>query len=176
MICDLARSGRGKSAATKVVVGLTDQTLSCAARAHAPKPMRHDTRLHVRRAMRVACRRPGFDFTRRLGRRAEAGPRQLLRRVRPRRERKTQARRTVEILLWRRARKRFWQHRAVQAHSKLPRLPRPGCRRTTPEPYAAPRKHCALLSDRHQTAMVRCQIEQVARHEATRSVDTPSQE
>jgi hypothetical protein len=33
--------------------------------------------------MRVACRRDDFDFTRRLGRRAGAGPRQLLRRVSP---------------------------------------------------------------------------------------------
>jgi len=64
-------------------VGLTDQTLSCTAKAHVPKPERHDMRLHVRRAMRVACRRDDFDFTRRLGRRAEAGPCQLLRRVRP---------------------------------------------------------------------------------------------
>jgi hypothetical protein len=77
------RGGRGKGAAAKLVVGLTDQTLSCAAKAHVPKPTRRDTRLHVRRAMRVACRRDGFDFTRRLGRRTEAGPCQLLRRVRP---------------------------------------------------------------------------------------------
>src|SRR5213075_819495 len=75
--------GRGETCATKLDVGLTDQTLSCAARAHVATAERHATRLHVRRAMRVACRRPGFDFTRRLGRRAEAGPRQLLRRVRP---------------------------------------------------------------------------------------------
>jgi hypothetical protein len=73
----------GERADGKIVVGLTDQTLSCAARAHVPKPTRHDTRLHVRRAMRVTCRRDGFDFTRRLGRRAEAGPCQLLRRVSP---------------------------------------------------------------------------------------------
>jgi hypothetical protein len=77
------RGERRKRAAAKLVVGLTDQTLSCTAKAHVPKPTRHDTRLHVRRAMRVACRRDGFDFTRRLGRRAEAGPCQLLRRVRP---------------------------------------------------------------------------------------------
>jgi hypothetical protein len=80
---DAERDGRGKGAAAKIVVGLTDQTLSCAARAHVATAERHDTRLHVRRAMRVACRRDDFDFTRRLGRRAEAGPCQLLRRVRP---------------------------------------------------------------------------------------------
>jgi len=62
-------------------VGLTDQTLSCTARAPLPKPTRHDTRLHVRRAMRVACRRDDFDDPRQLGCRAEAGPCQLLRRV-----------------------------------------------------------------------------------------------
>jgi hypothetical protein len=62
-------------------VRLTDQTLSCTAKAHVPKPERHAARLHVRRAMRAACRRDDFDFTRRLGRRAEAGPCQLLRRV-----------------------------------------------------------------------------------------------
>src|SRR4051794_15103700 len=67
----------------KIDVRPTDQTLSCAARAHVATAARHDTCLHVRRAMRVACRRDDFDFTRRLGRRAEAGPCQLLRRVRP---------------------------------------------------------------------------------------------
>jgi len=76
--------GRRKRTAVNTLAGLTDQTLSCTARAHVPKPTRRDTRLHVRRAMRVACRREGFDFTRRLGRRAEAGPCQLLRRVRRR--------------------------------------------------------------------------------------------
>jgi len=39
--------------------------------------------LHVSRAMQAARRRADFDFPRRLGRRAEAGPRQVLRRVRP---------------------------------------------------------------------------------------------
>jgi len=34
--------------------------------------------------MQAARRRPDFDFPRRLGRRAEAGPRQVLPRVRPR--------------------------------------------------------------------------------------------
>src|SRR4051794_6936655 len=42
--------------------------------------------MHVSRAMQAARRRSGFDFTRRLGRRAEAGPRQVLRRVSPRRK------------------------------------------------------------------------------------------
>jgi hypothetical protein len=57
VLCVGARGGRGKSAAAKLVVGLTDQTLSCAAKAHVATAARHDTRLHVRRAMRVACRR-----------------------------------------------------------------------------------------------------------------------
>jgi hypothetical protein len=35
-------------------VGLTDQTLSCAAKADVPKPMQHAVCLHVRRAMRAA--------------------------------------------------------------------------------------------------------------------------
>ena len=67
------------------LAGLTDQTLSCAARARVPKPMRRTACTHVSRAMQAARRRPDFDFTRRLGRRTEAGPRQLLRRVRPQR-------------------------------------------------------------------------------------------
>src|SRR5882672_7314830 len=37
--------------------------------------------LHVSRAMQAARRREDFDFPRRLGRRAEAGPRQVLPRV-----------------------------------------------------------------------------------------------
>ena len=36
--------GRGKRAAAKIAVGLTDQTLSCTARAHVPKPERHAAR------------------------------------------------------------------------------------------------------------------------------------
>jgi hypothetical protein len=40
--------------------------------------------MHVSRAMQAARRRSGFDFTRRLGRRTEAGPRQVLARVRRR--------------------------------------------------------------------------------------------
>ena len=75
--------GRWKREVVRDGVRLTDQTLSCAARARVPKPQRHDTRLHVRSAMRVACRRDDLDCASRLGRRTEAGPRQLLRRVRP---------------------------------------------------------------------------------------------
>jgi len=39
--------------------------------------------LHVSRAMQAARRRADFDFPSRLGRRAEAGPRRVLPRVRP---------------------------------------------------------------------------------------------
>jgi len=59
----------------------TDQTLTCAAKAHVATAARHTACLHVSRAMQAARRRDGFDFTSRLGRRAEAGPRQVLRRV-----------------------------------------------------------------------------------------------
>jgi hypothetical protein len=38
------RGGRGKRAAAGIVVGLTDQTLSCTAKAHVPKPVRHAAR------------------------------------------------------------------------------------------------------------------------------------
>jgi len=62
----------------------TDQTFTCAARAHVATAARRTTCLHVSRAMQAARRRADFDFTSRLGRRAEAGPRQVLRRVRPR--------------------------------------------------------------------------------------------
>jgi hypothetical protein len=34
----------------RLMVSLTDQTLSCTARARVPKPERHAARLHVRRA------------------------------------------------------------------------------------------------------------------------------
>jgi|SRR5947207_2084849 len=40
------------------VVGLTDQTLSCAARARVATAARHAACLHLKRAMRAACRRP----------------------------------------------------------------------------------------------------------------------
>src|SRR4051794_34480141 len=66
------------------MVGLTDQTLSCAARPYVATAARRTACLHVSRAMQAARRRSGFDFTSRLGRRAEAGPRQVLRRVRRR--------------------------------------------------------------------------------------------
>src|SRR4051812_17640502 len=65
----------------QLYVRLTDQTLSCAARAHVVTAARPPACTHVSRAMQPARRRPVFDFTSRLGRRAEAGPRQLLRRV-----------------------------------------------------------------------------------------------
>src|SRR6476619_3871517 len=64
-------------------VHLTDQTLSCAARARVPKPERRTACTHVSRAMQAARRRRVLILTRRLGRRTEAGPRQLLRRVSP---------------------------------------------------------------------------------------------
>jgi len=63
------------------VVGLTDQTLTCAAKAHVATAARRTACLHMSRAMQAARRRSGFDFTRQLGCRAEAGPRQVLRRV-----------------------------------------------------------------------------------------------
>src|SRR4051794_3549728 len=64
-------------------VRLTDQTFTCAARAHVATAARRTACTHVSRAMQAARRRSGFDFTRRLGRRTEAGPRQVLARVRP---------------------------------------------------------------------------------------------
>src|SRR3954451_9938466 len=66
-------------------VRLTDQRFTCAAKARVPKPTRRTACLHVSRPMRAARRRSGFDFARRLGRRAEAGPRRVLPRVRRRR-------------------------------------------------------------------------------------------
>src|SRR4051794_5171965 len=66
-------------------VRLTDQTFTCAARAHVATAARRTACLHVSRAMQAARRRSDFDFTSRLGRRAEAGARQGLRGVgRPR--------------------------------------------------------------------------------------------
>jgi len=64
-------------------VGLTDQRLTRAARARVPKPTRRTACTHVSRAMQAARRSAVFDFTSRLGRRAEAGPRRVLPRVRP---------------------------------------------------------------------------------------------
>src|SRR4051794_10826552 len=63
------------------MVCTTDQTFTCAARAHVATAERRTACLHVSRAMQAARRRSDFDFTSRLGRRAEAGPRQVLRRV-----------------------------------------------------------------------------------------------
>jgi len=45
--------------------------------------MRRTACTHVSRAMQAARRRSVFDVTSRLGRRAEAGPRRVLPRVRP---------------------------------------------------------------------------------------------
>jgi uncharacterized protein (DUF2345 family) len=70
--------------------GLTDQTLTCAAKAHVATAARRTACLHVSRAMQAARRREILIFTSRLGRRAEAGPRQVLRRVR----------RPASIILW----------------------------------------------------------------------------
>src|SRR4051794_34785866 len=63
-------------------VRLTDQTFTCAAKAHVVTAERRTACTHVSRARQPARRRPVFVFTSRLGRRAEAGPRQVLRRVR----------------------------------------------------------------------------------------------
>jgi len=71
----------GERCGRRDVVGLTEKALSCAARALVPKPARRAACLHVSRAMQAARRRDDFDFTSRLGRRAEAGPRRLLGRV-----------------------------------------------------------------------------------------------
>ena len=75
--------GRWKREAAAMLVGLTVERLTRAARAHVPKPMRRTACLHVSRAMQAARRHAGFDFPSRLGRRAEAGPRRVLPRVRP---------------------------------------------------------------------------------------------
>jgi len=47
-------AGGGKGAAAKLVVGLTDQTLSCAAKARVPKPQRRAACTYVSRAMQAA--------------------------------------------------------------------------------------------------------------------------
>src|SRR5947207_10067790 len=75
---DAERGGRGKGAAPKLVVRLTVQRFTCAARARVPKPTRRTACTHVSRAMQAARRRQGFNYSRRLGRRTEAGPRQVL--------------------------------------------------------------------------------------------------
>ena len=48
------RRGRGKRAAAEICVGLTDQTLSCAARAHVATAERHAACLHLNCAMLAA--------------------------------------------------------------------------------------------------------------------------
>ena len=65
----------GETSGWRTVAGLTVKRLTRAARAHVPKPTRRTACLHVSRAMQAARRHADFDFTRRLGRRAEAGPR-----------------------------------------------------------------------------------------------------
>jgi hypothetical protein len=52
--CSARGGGRGKCEATGIDVRLTAKALSCAARAHVPKPTRHAACLHVSRAMRAA--------------------------------------------------------------------------------------------------------------------------
>jgi len=47
-------AGRGNDATAEMYVRLTDQTLSCAARAHVATAARHAACLHVRRAMQAA--------------------------------------------------------------------------------------------------------------------------
>ena len=73
----------GGTCGRRDLTGLTVKRLTRAARARVPKPMRRTACLHVSRAMQAARRRVVFDFTRRLGRRTEAGPRRVLPRVRP---------------------------------------------------------------------------------------------
>jgi len=64
------------------LVGPTVERLTRAAKAHVATAARRTACLHVSRAMQAARRRADFDFTSRLGRRAEAGPRRVLPRVR----------------------------------------------------------------------------------------------
>ena len=49
--------GGGNARPTESVVGLTAQALSCAAKAHVPKPTRRSACTHVSRAMQAARRR-----------------------------------------------------------------------------------------------------------------------
>ena len=77
------QGGRRKDAIGRIDVRLTVQRLTRAARAHVATAARRTACLHVSRAMQAARRRAGFDFPSRLGRRAEAGPRRVLPRVRP---------------------------------------------------------------------------------------------
>ena len=73
--------GRRKRAAAGSDVRLTAERLTRAARAHVATAARRTACLYVSRAMQAARRRSDFDFTRQLGCRAEAGPRQVLARV-----------------------------------------------------------------------------------------------
>ena len=82
--CTLRARGWAGGSRSLEMVRLTVQTLSCTARARVPKPARRAARLHVRRANARRVTPRGFDVPSRLGRRAEAGPCQLLRRVRRR--------------------------------------------------------------------------------------------
>src|SRR3954468_23790746 len=83
--------GGGSANMYEIDVRLTDQTFTCAARAHVATAARRPGRAAARRPASVLGGRGGrppprvsdFDFTSRLGRRAEAGPRQVLRRVSP---------------------------------------------------------------------------------------------
>jgi len=72
----------GEACGRRDLAGLTAQRLTRAARAHVPKPTRRSACTHVSRAMQAARRSAVFDFTSRLGRRTEAGPRRVLPRVR----------------------------------------------------------------------------------------------
>jgi hypothetical protein len=77
-----ARAGRvAEACCRKDLAGLTDWRFTCAAKARVATAARRTACLHVSRAMQAARRRADYDFTSRLGRRAEAGPRQVLARV-----------------------------------------------------------------------------------------------
>jgi len=78
---DVWRAGGGNVKLWESDVRLTAQRFTCAARAHVPKPTRRSACTHVSRAMQAARRRRVLILTRRLGRRTEAGPRQVLARV-----------------------------------------------------------------------------------------------
>ena len=73
----------GEMSNLQTFVRLTVRRLTRAARALVATAARRTACLHVSRAMQAARRRSDFDFTSRLGRRAEAGPRRVLPRVRP---------------------------------------------------------------------------------------------
>jgi len=79
---ELMRARAGETCGRRYLAGLTVQRLTRAARAHVATAARRTACLHVSRAMQAARRRSDFDFPSRLGRRAEAGPRRVLPRVR----------------------------------------------------------------------------------------------